>query len=80
MHNIPLQLSMEVKKHDRGSEEGKKDREGHSETERVKGKNQKDKTERETSGEGILRPCYSEKVMLLSQGSRCAFHSPGARS
>lgn len=79
MHNIPLQLSMEVKKYDRGSEEGKKDR-GHGETERVKGKKQKDKTERQTSGEGILRPCYSTKVMPLSQGSCCAFHSPGARS
>lgn len=43
-------------------------------------RNQKDETEGERSGEGILRSCYSEKVMLLSRGSRCAFHSPGARS
>lgn len=41
MHNIPLQLSLEVKKHDRGSEEGKKDREGHGGTEGVKGKESK---------------------------------------
>lgn len=29
MHNISLQLSLEVKKHDRGSEKGKNDKDGH---------------------------------------------------